>query len=280
MSALELDDALATIASCMAAGNMLVVTGAGISTASGIPDYRDRDGVRRGRPPMMYQEFATSQASRKRYWARSTVGWPRVRDAGPNEAHTALAEVGQTGLLGGLITQNVDGLHQKAGSVDVVDLHGNLHRVRCMDCQSVSDREALQNVLVSSNPALADVDAILAPDGDALLASEFLEGFQLPSCRCCGGSRLKPDVVFFGENVAPPVAAKAATLAAQADAMLVIGSSLMAFSAFRLCKAVAARGKPIFALNHGTTRADDMLTLKLEVSCERVLPVLRALVAG
>lgn len=280
MQTAELNDALAKIAGYMATGNMLVVTGAGISTASGIPDYRDKEGVRRGRPPMMYQEFAASEASRKRYWARSTVGWPRVRDASPNEAHVALAELGRTGLLAGLITQNVDGLHQKAGSSDVVDLHGNLHRVRCMDCQSLWEREAVQDVLLSANPALTEVEAILAPDGDALLASEFLEGFQLPSCLSCGGVRLKPDVVFFGENVAPSVSAQAASLAGHADAMLVVGSSLMAFSAFRLCKAVAARGKPIFALNQGVTRADDLLSLKLAVSCERALPVLRALVVG
>lgn len=280
MQTAELDDALAAIARRMVAGKMLVVTGAGISTASGIPDYRDKDGVRRGRPPMMYQEFATSEASRKRYWARSTVGWPRVRDASPNEAHVALAELSRAGLLGGLITQNVDGLHQKAGTPDVVDLHGNLHRVRCLDCQAVWAREAVQDVLLGANPALTDVEAILAPDGDALLASEFLEGFQLPSCPGCGGIRMKPDVVFFGENVAPMVSAQAASLAADAEAMLIVGSSLMAFSAFRLCKAVAVRGKPIFALNQGMTRADDMLALKLPVSCERALPVLRTLIVG
>lgn len=280
MQTAELDDALAAIARRMVAGKMLVVTGAGISTASGIPDYRDKDGVRRGRPPMMYQEFATSEASRKRYWARSTVGWPRVRDASPNEAHVALAELSRAGLLGGLITQNVDGLHQKAGTPDVVDLHGNLHWVRCLDCQAVWAREAVQDVLLGANPALTDVEAILTPDGDALLASEFLEGFQLPSCPGCGGIRMKPDVVFFGENVAPMVSAQAASLAADAEALLIVGSSLMAFSAFRLCKALAVRGKPIFALNQGMTRADDMLSLKLPVSCERALPVLRTLIVG
>lgn len=261
---------------CQAIGRepFVVLTGAGISTASGIPDYRDKDGVRRGRQPMMYQEFAANPAARQRYWARAMLGWPRIRASQPNPAHLALARLQACGAITGLITQNVDGLHGKAGSSDVIELHGSLHGVRCLDCQQRLDRAEVQHTLLAQNPWLVGVEAVQAPDGDTLLDPAFESSFKVPHCPCCAGERLKPDVVFFGENVAPRTAADALAAVEQAAGLLVVGSSLMAWSAFRLCKAMAERNRPVIAVNYGKTRADDLLTLKLEEPCEALLPAL------
>jgi len=258
----------------MAEGGFVVLTGAGISTSSGIPDYRDRDGVRRGRQPMMYQEFLAAPESRRRYWARAMLGWPRVRQAQPNAAHEALAGLQRHGLIHDLITQNVDTLHNQAGSHDVIELHGSLHRVVCLDCGQRSERDSIQQLMERQNPYLAGVDAVQAPDGDTLLDPAFEARFQVPHCPHCAGERMKPDVVFFGENVAQPTAARAMAAAENAAGMLVVGSSLMAYSAFRLCRVIADRGKPLIAINLGKTRADDLLDLKIEASCEQLLPLL------
>ncbi|SDA85357.1 NAD-dependent protein deacetylase, SIR2 family [Pseudomonas sp. NFACC15-1] len=252
----------------------LVLTGAGISTPSGIPDYRDSDGVRRGRQPMMYQEFLAQPEARRRYWARAMLGWPRVRQARPNVAHEALAELQAQQRITGLITQNVDTLHDQAGSQDVIELHGSLHRVRCPDCGQLSERQQIQRLMEAENPYLAGVDAVQAPDGDTLLDPAFEARFQVPHCPHCGGERLKPDVVFFGENVAPLTATRAMQAVEQADGLLVVGSSLMAYSAFRLCRAIKDQGKPLLAINRGKTRADELLDLKLEEPCEQLLPLL------
>jgi len=251
-----------------------VLTGAGISTPSGIPDYRDNQGVRRGRSPMMYQEFLSAPESRRRYWARAMLGWPRVRQARPNEAHEALASLQSVRQISGLITQNVDTLHDQAGSHDVIELHGSLHRVLCLDCGQRSERDSIQQLMEAQNPYLAGVDAVQAPDGDTLLDAAFEARFQVPHCPRCAGERMKPDVVFFGENVAQVTAAKAMAAVEKAAGLLVVGSSLMAYSAFRLCRAVADQGKPLMAINLGKTRADDMLDMKIEASCERLLPLL------
>lgn len=251
-----------------------VLTGAGISTPSGIPDYRDNQGVRRGRQPMMYQEFLAAPESRRRYWARAMLGWPRVRMASPNAAHEALAGLQSAQQIDGLITQNVDTLHDQAGSHDVIELHGSLHRVLCLDCGLRSERDAIQQLMEAQNPYLAGVDAVQAPDGDTLLDPAFEARFQVPHCPHCGEQRMKPDVVFFGENVAQVTAAKAMTLVEQAAGLLVVGSSLMAYSAFRLCRAVVDQGKPLIAINLGKTRADDILDMKIEGSCEQLLPLL------
>ena len=255
-------------------GGFVVLTGAGISTPSGIPDYRDTEGVRRGRQPMMYQEFLAAPESRRRYWARAMLGWPRVRQARPNAAHEALASLQSHGRIGGLITQNVDTLHDQAGSHDVIELHGSLHRVLCLDCGQRSERDSIQQLMETQNPYLAGVDAVQAPDGDTLLDPAFEARFQVPHCPHCAGERMKPDVVFFGENVAQPTAARAMALAENAAGMLVVGSSLMAYSAFRLCRVIADRGKPLIAINLGKTRADELLDLKIEASCEQLLPLL------
>ena len=258
----------------MADAPFAVLTGAGISTPSGIPDYRDNQGVRRGRQPMMYQEFLSAPESRRRYWARAMLGWPRVRLAQPNVAHDTLARLQGTRQISGLITQNVDTLHDQAGSQDVIELHGSLHRVLCLDCGQRSERQQIQRLMETANPYLAGVDAVQAPDGDTLLDPAFEARFQVPHCPHCGGERLKPDVVFFGENVAPLTATRAMQAVEQADGLLVVGSSLMAYSAFRLCRAIKDQGKPLLAINRGKTRADELLDLKLEEPCEQLLPLL------
>ena len=265
---------LDTLQQVMTDGDFLVLTGAGISTPSGIPDYRDSDGVRRGRQPMMYQEFLAAAESRRRYWARAMLGWPRVRQAQPNAAHEALAGLQRHGLISNLITQNVDTLHDQAGSQDVIELHGSLHRVLCLDCGQRSERDSIQQLMERQNPYLAGVDAVQAPDGDTLLDPAFEARFQVPQCPHCAGERMKPDVVFFGENVTQATAARAMAAAENAAGMLVVGSSLMAYSAFRLCRVIADRGKPLIAINLGKTRADDLLDLKIEASCEQLLPLL------
>lgn len=263
---------LDTLLQAMADDKFLILTGAGISTPSGIPDYRDSDGVRRGRQPMMYQEFLAAPESRRRYWARAMLGWPRVRQARPNAAHEALATLQQRDRISALITQNVDTLHDQAGSHDVIELHGSLHRVLCLDCGQRSERDAIQQQMETHNPYLSGVDAVQAPDGDTLLDPAFEARFQVPQCPHCAGERMKPDVVFFGENVAQPTAARALAAAENAAGLLVVGSSLMAYSAFRLCRVIAERGKPLMAINLGKTRADDLLDLKIEGSCEELLP--------
>ena len=222
----------------------------------------------------MYQEFLATAQARRRYWARAMLGWPRVRIAQPNQAHLALATLQQSERISGLITQNVDTLHDQAGSHEVIELHGSLHRVLCLDCQQRSTRDVIQRQMEIDNPYLVQVHAVQAPDGDTLLDSTFEERFQVPRCPHCNGERLKPDVVFFGENVAPATAARAMAAVEHADGLLVVGSSLMAYSAFRLCKAMVEQGKPVIAINLGKTRGDELLQVKIEASCERLLPLL------
>ncbi|MBC3376454.1 NAD-dependent protein deacetylase [Pseudomonas sp. SWRI92] len=267
-------DPIEQLQAYMAGRRFLVLTGAGISTPSGIPDYRDSDGVRRGRQPMMYQEFLARPEARRRYWARAMLGWPRMRQARPNQAHEALAALQGQERISGLITQNVDALHDQAGSQQVIELHGNLHRVLCLDCSQRSERQRIQLLMEAQNPYLAGVDAVQAPDGDTLLDPAFEARFQIPRCPHCDGERLKPDVVFFGENVAAATATRATEAVEQADGLLVVGSSLMAYSAFRLCRAIKEQGKPLLAINRGKTRADDLLDLKVEAPCEQLLPLL------
>jgi NAD-dependent SIR2 family protein deacetylase len=254
----------------------LVLTGAGLSTASGIPDYRDRDGVRRGKMPILGPEFRKSAAVQRRYWARSMVGWPTLAQAAPNAGHRALARLEAHGKIGFVLTQNVDGLHQQAGSHAVLELHGNIHAVVCLECRAQFPRAFVQAQLVDANPALAGAMAAPAPDGDAHLEPEALDHFRLPSCVHCGGA-LMPDVVFFGDGI--PAARTACALAQMeaADALLVVGSSLMVYSGFRFCRMAAESGKPIAALNLGRTRADHLINLKIEESAEQVLALVPTL---
>lgn len=252
---------------------LFVLTGAGCSTASGIPDYRDADGEwRRGRP-VLFQDFIANEHARRRYWARSLVGWRRMRGAQPNDAHRALARLEAAGRVAQLVTQNVDGLHQAAGSGDVIDLHGRIDVVRCLGCERRVPRALVQDELVRRNPAFADLDALEAPDGDANLDGVDFATFEVPACASCGGL-LKPDVVFFGESVPAERVRRAMAGIASADAMLVVGSSLMVYSGYRFAVAMAQAGKPIAAVNLGRTRADDLLALKVGEHCVDALAFL------
>ncbi|MBA5688720.1 NAD-dependent protein deacetylase [Rugamonas apoptosis] len=251
--------------------SVLALTGAGMSTASGIPGYRDEDGVRRGRQPVQGPEFRRSDAVRRRYWARSLVGWPTLEQAAPNAGHMALAQLEQGGYLGALVTQNVDGLHQRAGSRRLIELHGNIHDVVCLDCGARHARAGIQQRLVRDNPGLAGASARALPDGDAELEPAALEHFRVPDCAQCGGV-LQPDVVFFGDNIPPQRSADALQLMHEADALLVVGSSLMVFSGYRFCRLAAESGKPVVALNIGKTRADDLLAFKVEAGAQHMLP--------
>lgn len=245
---------------------LFVLTGAGCSTDSGIPDYRDADGGWKRSQPVTYQAFMGEPLTRKRYWARSLIGWRRFGKALPNPAHHALARLEQHGKLELLLTQNVDGLHQQAGNRKVVDLHGRLDTVRCMGCEQRSPRHALQQALLALNPKWMELDASHAPDGDADLDGHDFSTFVVPPCPHCGGI-LKPDVVFFGENVPRDRVTTAMQALEAADAMLVVGSSLMVFSGYRFAHAAAKAGKPIAAVNLGRTRADPLVSLKVQQPC-------------
>ncbi|MDA0570502.1 NAD-dependent protein deacetylase [Burkholderia gladioli] len=254
---------------------LFVLTGAGISTDSGIPGYRDRNGQWMRSPPIQYQEFVGSESARRRYWARSMLGWPVVGRARPNAAHRAIARLGAAGRIGGLVTQNVDGLHQRAGSRGVIELHGGIDGVSCLDCGAHHARAAIQHTLEADNPALLAYEAVPLADGDAQLELDTLDGFRVPACPICAGM-LKPAVVFFGENVPRERVAAATRALDEADAMLVVGSSLMVYSGYRFCVWAGERGKPVAALNLGRTRADPLLALKVEAACGATLEALLA----
>jgi NAD-dependent SIR2 family protein deacetylase len=254
---------------------LFILTGAGCSVNSGIPDYRDADGAWKRAPPITYQAFMTLEATRRRYWARSLIGWRRIGSAKPNDAHRALARLEAIGKSEILLTQNVDRLHQAAGSAAVIDLHGRLDHVRCMGCDDVSPRQPLQERLEQLNPDWLALNAVVAPDGDADLDDVDFSTFAVPACPHCGGV-LKPDVVFFGENVPRPRVEVAMRHVDQADAMLIVGSSLMVYSGFRFVEAAARASKPVAAVNLGRTRADHLLELKVEASCEEALGFLLA----
>ncbi|MBA3234062.1 MAG: NAD-dependent protein deacetylase, partial [Propionibacteriales bacterium] len=241
---------------------MFVVTGAGVSTGSGIPDYRDRFGDWKRQRPVQYHDFMTESSMRARYWARSLVGWRSFHAAVPNAAHVALARLEQAGRLRLLVTQNVDGLHQAAGSRRVIDLHGRLDRVICMSCRQTSPRGGWQLLLEDSNAAWVGLGADAAPDGDADLDDLDFSEFTVPPCPRCGGV-VKPDVVFFGENVPPWRHTQAVAALATSDALLVVGSSLMVYSGYRYAAAAARMAKPVVAVNIGRTRADHLFGVKV-----------------
>ncbi len=250
---------------------MSVLAGAGVSTGSGIPDYRDRNGAWKHPQPVQYTDFINSPAIRARYWARSFSGWRRIADARPNAAHHALARLELAGRVDRLITQNVDGLHQSAGSRQVIDLHGNLANVCCIGCRARFPRREWQRLLAAQNPEWHVTAAGFGPDGDARLDSRDTTPFRFPDCRRCGGI-VKPEVVFFGEPVPKERVAAAADSVRRSDALLVIGSSLMVFSGFRFVRLAAEQRKPVAILNLGRTRGDALAALKVDGDCTKVLP--------
>lgn len=258
---------------------LLVITGAGISTHSGIPDYRSPNGsYSRGHKPIQHHEFVKSEAMRRRYWARSYVGFQYFSLARPNAAHRALAELEAHGRVHGLVTQNVDGLHIQAGQQRVLDLHGRIDLVDCLDCGAQTTRASLQDRLREHNEEwVASLKPMLPTelraDGDLELTQEQTERFDVPSCDKCGGV-LKPSVTFFGGSVPQASVQAAADEVAAADALLVVGSSLQVYSAFRLAKYAAEAGKPIAILNNGPTRADELATLRVACDAAEVLPAL------
>jgi NAD-dependent SIR2 family protein deacetylase len=258
---------------------LFVLTGAGCSTASGIPDYRDADGEWKRGQPILLEDFLAHERSRQRYWARSLVGFRRTRGAVPNDAHRALAALESRGRVAQLVTQNVDGLHQAAGSRNVIDLHGRVDVVRCLKCDGRMPREQVQAQLVERNPGFASLDALEAPDGDATLDGIDFASFEVPVCAACRGL-LKPDVVFFGERVPTERVQNAFAALERADAMLVVGSSLMVYSGYRFAQAAAQASKPIAAVNLGRTRADGLLTLKVTERCADALSFLLTPVEG
>jgi len=251
----------------VASGGVLILSGAGLSTESGIPDYRGPTGLARqasGSSPMTYQTFTGSAAARRRYWARSYLGWRHIARAVPNHGHRAVAELSRRGLLTGIITQNVDGLHQAAGASEVTELHGSLHRVRCLSCGQRTSRTGLDRRLAAANPGWdAEKATVIKPDGDAVLAAEATESFQVVGCSSCQGV-LKPDVVFFGENVPKPRAEACYALVERARALVVLGSSLTVMSGLRYVRHAATLQRPIVIVNQGATRGDPYATAILD----------------
>lgn len=255
------------------ARRLFVLSGAGVSTDSGIPEYRDEAGQWKHRQPMRFQEFSRSLPARQRYWARSLAGFQRIDAARPNRAHLALAELEQSLDLELLVTQNVDGLHQKAGSQNVLDLHGRLDLVECLNCRHELLRSDFQAQLRELNPSFLVRASLIKPDGDAELGELDTSRFLVPPCARCGGI-LKPAVVFFGESVPARRVTRAMDALAQSQALLVVGSSLMVFSGYRFAREAQRRSVPILIVNRGKTRADELATLKVGLPVGEVLPSL------
>ena len=260
----------------VAAGNVLVLSGAGLSTESGIPDYRGPTGLARRATPMTYQTFTASTAARRRYWARSHLGWRHISRAVPNRGHHAVADLGRQGRLAGIITQNVDGLHQAAGAAGVTELHGSLHRVMCLSCGQRTARTDLHGRLEAANPGWgATAAAVINPDGDAVLADDATEWFRVVSCLACGGV-LKPDVVFFGENVPRPRVEACYALVERASSLVVLGSSLTVMSGLRYVRHAAKLGRPVVIVNQGATRGDEYAAATLNAPLGQALAELVA----
>ncbi|HEX8789831.1 MAG TPA: NAD-dependent protein deacetylase [Polyangiaceae bacterium] len=254
--------------------SIVALTGAGLSTESGIPDYRSPEALARGlRRPIHGPEFVRSEAVRRRYWARSALGWERMRLAEPNAGHRAIAELERRGAVAHVVTQNVDRLHHKAGSRRVTELHGALAEVACLACGAVEDRDGLQARIVALNPGWGSRAAPAAPDGDADLASDVIDAFVVPACERCKGV-LKPRVVFFGDNVARPVVEEAFAAVDAADVLLVVGSSLSVFSGYRFLRRAVERGIPVAIVNRGPVRGEEHAAVKVDASAGAALEAL------
>ena len=264
----------------VAAGNVLALSGAGLSTESGIPDYRGPTGLARRATPMTYQTFTGSAAARRRYWARSHLGWQHIAHAVPNLGHHAVAGLGRRGLLAGIITQNVDGLHQAAGAPEVTELHGSLHRVICLSCGRRTARSDLHRRLAAANPGWGEGPAALInPDGDAVLSDDVTESFRVVDCLVCGGV-LKPDVVFFGENVPRSRVEACYALVEGASSLVVLGSSLTVMSGLRYVRHAAKRQLPVVIVNQGPTRGDAYAAVTLDAPLGQALTALVATLEG
>jgi NAD-dependent SIR2 family protein deacetylase len=264
-------NAFGTLADVVGSGGALILSGAGLSTESGIPDYRGPTGLARRATPMTYQTFTASAAARRRYWARSHLGWRHIARAAPNAGHLAVADLSGRGLLAGIITQNVDGLHQAAGASGVVELHGSVHRVICLSCGQRTSRMDLNRRLEAANPGWGAAAAIAVnPDGDAVLADEAAEFFQVVDCSACRGV-LKPDVVFFGENVPAPRSQACYAMVESARALVVLGSSLTVMSGLRYVRHAARRLLPVVIVNQGPTRGDEHATAILDAPLGQAL---------
>ncbi len=270
-------------------GGVAVLSGAGLSTESGIPDYRGPDGTRRVEP-MTYGEFAGSSEARRRYWARSFIGWQRFNAAQPNDGHRVVTELQRSGYVEPVITQNVDGLHQAAGARDVVELHGSLDRAVCLTCGEVTTRLGLHERMTEANPGVMErfAEAAVAvgsqwgeqvrPDGDIVLADSLVETFHPPRCLVCGNDTVKPDVVFFGESVPKSVVEHCFSLVESAGAVLVLGSSLAVMSGYRFVRRAHQRGVPVAIVTRSATRGDAEATVRLHAPLGRTLTeLLRAL---
>lgn len=265
--------ARAALADLVGAGDVAVLSGAGLSTESGIPDYRGPTGAARRVSPMTYRTFTGDRAARRRYWARSHLGWRLIDRAEPNAGHRAVSELERRGLLAGIVTQNVDGLHQAAGARSVVDLHGRLDRVICLQCGRTSARQLLAERLTAANAGWQARVTAVNPDGDVDLADEDLEGFRTVGCPACGGT-LKPDVVFFGETVPADRVRRSYELVERAAALLVLGSSLTVMSGHRFVLRAAKLGIPVAIVNQGVTRGDPYAAVTVDAPLGLVLPEL------
>ncbi|WP_245740286.1 NAD-dependent protein deacetylase [Nonomuraea maritima] len=281
-AAYTLDDSTADLAGLVelvGRGEVAVLSGAGLSTESGIPDYRGPTGLARRADPMTYQRFVGGEEARRRYWARSHVGWSQMRRAQPNAGHRAVAELERRGLLAGIVTQNVDGLHQAAGARQVIELHGGLDRVVCLSCRERTPRAELDRRLREANPGWRATSDAINPDGDAVLTDEQVAGFQVVGCATCGGV-LKPDVVFFGENVPKPRVDECFDIVGRARGLLVLGSSLAVRSGLRFVIRAAELGIPVAIVNQGTTRGDAHAELTLDAPLGPTLSRLAARLAA
>jgi NAD-dependent SIR2 family protein deacetylase len=270
---------LDALAELISGGDVMVLSGAGLSTESGIPDYRGPTGLARKATPMTYQTFTADPIARRRYWARSHIGWRSIARANPNTGHATVATFESKGLLTGIVTQNVDGLHQSAGALNVIELHGSLARVVCLNCQNTLGRDELHKRLHEANPGFDAAVLAVNPDGDVELSDEETRQFQIIDCTVCTDGMLKPDVVFFGESVPRDRVQACFAMVERSKSLLVLGSSLTVMSGRRFVLRAVKRGIPVAIVNQGITRSDDVASVTVNAALGEVLPAVAATLA-